>query len=166
MVPLTGWKTHAHDELCAWTSPGGQSRGQTAGSTRVPGPGPWESTMMGPSLPSSPGTHYSGWWFRSSEFIQAVRQNVYHLLALLLLSYFLLIWVDFPRGHLLRPQTGLQRLLTLCSSSGMPHLPNPEFLRGALQGTLSQTVVHERNGTSMNIQPGASVCHGFISSLE
>lgn len=56
--------------------------------------------------------------------------------------------------------------LTLCSSSGMPHLPNPEFLRGALQGTLSQTVVHERNGTSMNIQPGASVCHGFISSLE
>lgn len=48
--------------------------------------------------------HPSGWWFGSSGFIQA-RDKIPNSVP----SYFLLIWVDFPCGHVVRPQTGLQR---------------------------------------------------------
>lgn len=55
--------------------------------------------------------------------------------------------------------------LTLCSSSGMPHLPNPEFLRGALQGTLSQTVVHESTEWDQHEHPTRCICMSWVHRL-
>ena len=139
-----GWKRHMH---MASSVPGFHQMGRMGTDPRRD-TSPWPRDpgichLMRPKFRSSPETHNSGWWFRNSEFIRELRQDIpcsCSPLTLLLSSHL----GGFSMQLSCQTSDGAAETpLTFFPFSGRPQLLDPKFLVCALQGMLPNTTFHE-----------------------